>query len=79
MQYSQIVWATLFGFLVFDETPDAWTFAGAAVVIASGIYIVLREGRAQVSENRPVLTARTRPETGPVHRIERDRGDDPEA
>ncbi len=63
MQYSQIVWATLFGLLFFGETPDLATALGAAVVIASGVYIVLREGRSDASENRPVLATRARPGT----------------
>jgi len=69
MQYSQMIWAIFYGYLIFDETPDEWTMIGAAVIMASGIYIVLREGRAKVSENRPVLESRSRPETGLMPRI----------
>jgi S-adenosylmethionine uptake transporter len=69
MQYSQMIWAAIYGYLIFDETPDGYTLLGAAVIIASGIYIVLREGRAKVSENRPVLESRSRPETGTTPRI----------
>lgn len=47
--YTQIVWSLLFGYLVFNHLPDFWTFAGAAVVIASGLYIVYREREAAVS------------------------------
>ena len=61
MQYSQILWATLYGGLFFHEVPDGGTALGATVIIASGIYIVLRESRGQVSENRPVLESRSRP------------------
>ena len=69
MQYSQIVWAVLYGTLFFDEETDAWTLAGTAVIIASGIYVVLREGTPSVSENRPVLESRTRAETGIITRL----------
>ena len=41
--YTQIVWTTLLGFLVFNEIPNAWTISGAAVVIASGLYLLYRE------------------------------------
>ncbi|PZU92921.1 MAG: EamA family transporter [Chelatococcus sp.] len=41
--YSQIVWMILLGWLVFDQLPDGWTFAGASVVIASGLYLLYRE------------------------------------
>lgn len=41
--YSQLVAATLIGYLVFDDLPDAWTMAGAAIIICSGLYLVHRE------------------------------------
>jgi drug/metabolite transporter (DMT)-like permease len=41
--YCQLVWATIFGFFIFGETPDLWTIAGAAVIIGSGIYTAHRE------------------------------------
>ncbi|SMX46571.1 DMT family transporter [Actibacterium lipolyticum] len=69
MQYSQILWATLFGYLFFDETLDLPTAVGAAIIIASGLYILFREGSGSVSENRPVLRTRSRPETGTTLRI----------
>ena len=64
MQYSQIVWAVLFGALFFGERVDLATILGAAVIIASGVYILHRETRQNVSDNRPVLSTRTRTETG---------------
>lgn len=69
MQYSQMLWAVLYGWLFFDEGLDLYTGIGAAVIIASGIYIVLREGTPQVSENRPVLENRSRFDTGAFPRI----------
>jgi S-adenosylmethionine uptake transporter len=69
MQYSQIVWASVYGALFFDERLDAWTAAGAAVIIASGIYILLREGRPDASANRPVSHTRSRYYTGTFPRI----------
>ncbi|MEN8892998.1 DMT family transporter [Planktotalea arctica] len=69
MQYSQIIWASLFGVLMFNESMDAATVLGAAIIIASGLYIVLREGRANTSQNTPVLRTRTRMETGTSLRI----------
>ena len=45
--YTALIWATLMGWLFWDEIPDAITYAGAAVIIASGAYIVWRERRAQ--------------------------------
>lgn len=69
MQYSQILWASVFGFFLFDEEVDLTTGLGAAVVIASGLYIVLRESRSSASDNMPVLRTRSRPETGLAPRV----------
>ncbi len=46
--YTQIIWATTFGFVLFGDLPDLWTIVGASIVVASGIYIWHRErgGRA---------------------------------
>src|SRR3546814_13457439 len=41
--YTALIWASLLGWLVWGEIPGVWTSAGAAVIIASGIYIVIRE------------------------------------
>lgn len=60
MQYSQIIWATIYGAVLFGETVDLMTLLGAGVIIASGVFIVLREARGGKSDNTPVLRARTR-------------------
>lgn len=41
--YTEIVWMIALGFLVFGDTPNHWTLAGVAIVIASGIYLLYRE------------------------------------
>ncbi|MEQ8399215.1 DMT family transporter [Thalassobaculum sp.] len=41
--YTGILWMTTSGFLVFGHLPDEWTVVGAAVVIASGLYVFHRE------------------------------------
>ena len=41
--YSQIVWAVIFGFLLFDNRPTVWVVAGSTVIIASGLFIFWRE------------------------------------
>jgi drug/metabolite transporter (DMT)-like permease len=45
--YGQLIGATVIGYLVFAEFPDLWTWAGAAIIIVSGIYIARREARAK--------------------------------
>ena len=69
MQYSQMIWAAFFGYFIFNESPDQWTLIGAAVIMSSGLYIVLRESRLGASKNTPVLESRSRPETGVMPRI----------
>jgi drug/metabolite transporter (DMT)-like permease len=41
--YTQIIWMTLSGLLVFGDVPDGWTLLGAAMVVASGLYLLNRE------------------------------------
>jgi len=41
--YSQLIWATAAGWLVFGNLPDEWTLVGAAIIIASGLYTAHRE------------------------------------
>jgi len=41
--YSQMIWATLFGYLVFHNLPDLLTWVGAIVIILSGVYVWHRE------------------------------------
>ncbi len=43
--YSTIIWATLFGALVFDSLPDGATVAGTAILVAAGVYVWHRERR----------------------------------
>ncbi|MEL6617862.1 MAG: DMT family transporter [Pseudomonadota bacterium] len=69
MQYSQILWATGFGLLFFDESPDQLTAIGAAIIIASGLFIVFRESRGGTSTTTPVLRTRSRVGTPSVLRI----------
>jgi drug/metabolite transporter (DMT)-like permease len=43
--YGQIVWVIILGYVAFGDVPNRWTLAGAAVVVASGLYILYREQR----------------------------------
>ena len=45
MDYSSLIWATLYGYLLFGVLPGHWTWIGAPIIIASGLYIVWRERR----------------------------------
>lgn len=54
VQYTLMIWGTLWGWLVFGDLPDAWTWTGALVIIATGIYTLDRERRADRARARPV-------------------------
>jgi drug/metabolite transporter (DMT)-like permease len=53
--YLGLVFAMTLGYLVWGDLPDVWLVTGAAIVVASGIYIVHRE--AKVGRERRVAIA----------------------
>jgi drug/metabolite transporter (DMT)-like permease len=55
-QYSMIVWAIMFGIVVFGDVPSWPTIIGAAIIIGAGLYIFLRErnlGREETAVSPP--------------------------
>ncbi len=54
--YTQLLFATIAGFIVFNNVPDGWTLTGAAIIVASGLYLLHRERIRHVppSEEMPV-------------------------
>jgi drug/metabolite transporter (DMT)-like permease len=48
--YTQMVWTTTLGFLVFGQVPHRWTIIGGLVVIASGLYLLNRERKVGKAE-----------------------------
>lgn len=42
-QYTELLGATVVGFIVFGSLPDQWTWVGASLVVAAGLYIAWRE------------------------------------
>lgn len=51
-RYSVVLFALLSGMLVFGEFPDQWAIIGIALIVASGIYALLREMRASRRKNQ---------------------------
>lgn len=43
-RYSSLIWAVMFGLLVFGEWPDLWTQIGSALIVAAGLLTIWREG-----------------------------------
>ena len=53
--YTQMVWTTTLGYLVFKDVPHRWTIVGGSIVIASGLYLLHRETvRGKTQPSTPV-------------------------
>jgi drug/metabolite transporter (DMT)-like permease len=48
--YTHLIWAALYGYLIFAERPDRWTILGAATITGAGIYVWYREQRRARAE-----------------------------
>ena len=59
-EFMRLPFVALIGFFAFDETPDVWTWVGAAVIVSSSIYITHREAR-QGQNVSPVKSANLNP------------------
>jgi drug/metabolite transporter (DMT)-like permease len=42
-EYSSMIWAVIYGWLIFNDFPDAYTWIGAAVVVAAGLLMIWRD------------------------------------
>lgn len=62
-EYTALVWATLLGYLIWGELPDAITLLGASIIIASGLYIIYRETR-KPGHTSPKLPSLSPDDTG---------------
>ena len=47
MQYSQIFWASILGFILWGEVPSQATAIGICVIIAAGVALLFAAGRRQ--------------------------------
>lgn len=43
VHYSILIWGTMYGYLVFGQLPDLWTWVGAMIIVATGVYTLNRE------------------------------------
>ena len=50
--YVELLGTSILGHLIFGNFPDRLTWAGAAIIIASGLYIALREHRRREQSGR---------------------------
>jgi drug/metabolite transporter (DMT)-like permease len=51
MDYSALLWASLLGWLLFQQLPSHWTWLGAPIVIAAGLVILWREQRLRITQS----------------------------
>jgi len=51
--YTQLLWAVLLGWAIWDTQPPSTTWAGAAVIVASGLYTLYREHKLGREKARP--------------------------
>ncbi len=47
--YLQMIWATLFGYFIFGQLPDGLSALGMAVIVASGVALVVHERRSAIA------------------------------
>jgi drug/metabolite transporter (DMT)-like permease len=44
-EYSAMIWAVVFGYRLFGELPDGWTWAGMSIVVGAGLYMLFMDAR----------------------------------
>jgi drug/metabolite transporter (DMT)-like permease len=47
-EYSGMIWAVLFGLLLFNDFPDFWTWSGMAIVAGAGFFMLVMDRRARI-------------------------------
>lgn len=55
-EYTGLIWAICFGFLIFGEVPTLYSAIGIAMIVAAGLGVIHREKR----RDRPIVTRRGR-------------------
>lgn len=53
-RYTGLVWALILGFVIFGEWPDTLTLTGAAIIVATGVFSLLREARLKRQVRAPL-------------------------
>ncbi|MBM3536299.1 MAG: DMT family transporter [Alphaproteobacteria bacterium] len=63
--YTRLLFATIFGFLFFNEVPDIFTLVGAAIIVGSTFYIARREARLRHAAQSATTAPVSNPEKSP--------------
>ncbi len=54
IHYTLIIWGTLYGYFVFNQLPDQWTWTGTAIIVAAGLYTLQRERQLKKAGIEPL-------------------------
>ncbi|MFY0615353.1 MAG: DMT family transporter [Hyphomicrobiaceae bacterium] len=46
-RYTSLVWAAVLGYIIWDHIPDEFTVLGGSIIVAAGIYLVIRESQVK--------------------------------
>jgi drug/metabolite transporter (DMT)-like permease len=52
--YLALLWAFLFGYALFGEVPSQYVYAGAAVVVGAGLFVIWRERQPTLYRTRRI-------------------------
>ena len=55
VDFMRLLWASLFGFIIFAEIPDVWTWIGGAVIFAATTYVALQGRGVRADDPAPTL------------------------
>ena len=53
VHYTLLIWGTFYGWLIFDQLPDIWTWVGALIIMITGLYTLHREHIAARPSDAP--------------------------
>jgi len=62
LEYSALIWASLFGFVLWQQLPTPTVLAGSAIIVACNLYILRREIRARGRRIDPAIAGAHLPE-----------------
>jgi drug/metabolite transporter (DMT)-like permease len=55
--YTQLIWVTVVGYIVFGNFPDHWSLAGIAILLVSGIYCANHQRLSEREARRVLIDA----------------------
>ncbi|MBX2825470.1 MAG: DMT family transporter [Gammaproteobacteria bacterium] len=55
IHYTLIIWGTIYGYLIFNQLPDLWTWLGTTIIVAAGIYTLHRDVKSRAEADAQTL------------------------